>query len=359
MKTFVLSLFIALSQFSFAQNIASFFDYRNYFYVFDNGVNYQAEYLQVKGYKVGGNGVAYIDNSDNFKVFYNGKSYPLADVPPSTYMATDDIIVYYNNKILSVFDNGNATRLPGWATTFVAGDSIVGYFDDISGYYKIYYQGEINILQDVIDVNSPTSFVAGDNIIAYLDINGVLKANYHGKIYDLGTNHTSNYRAGASTIGFMDDYAQTFKVFYDGIIATMENLAPRSMKVADNLIAYVDGNSNFKIFYKGSVYTISTVEPEFYSAVDNVVVFGTTNVNFNIFYKGKIYNLEKQVPTNYQADLNSVAYIDSYGYLKLFSNGETKQVSEIKVTDYTLTKNVLMFRTGLNDLHFYLNGKAY
>jgi hypothetical protein len=360
MKSFFIFLFyLVFLTSAVSQSLAAFSDYRNYLMVFDNGVINQAEYMPVKNYKAGGNSVAYVDNSDNFKVFYKGKAYPLADVAPSNYSATDNLVVYYKDRILSVFDNGVATRLPGWASTYAAGDSIVGFLDENSGYYKIYYRGTITNLPDALDVNNPPNFVAGDNIIAYQNIDGKLKAYYRDQVYDLGTNHTSGYQAGASTVAFMDDYNQAFKVFNDGNIATMESLAPKSMQAGDNLIAYVDANSNFKIFYKGSLFTISSVEPQFYSVADNVVVFGTDYVNFSVFYKGKIYLLEKNTPTNYQKDYNSVAYIDSYGYLKLFSDGETKQVSNIKISDYTLSKNVLMFKTGLNDMHFYLDGKAY
>jgi len=359
MRINIISILIALSSFSHGQNLGAFSDYRNYFYVFDNGINYQVEFMPVKEYKVGGNSVAYIDNSDNFEVFYNGRTYSLADLPPASYNATDNIVVYYRDKILSVFENGKTTRIAGWASNYVVGDSIAGFFDENSGYYKIYYHGEIAFLPDALDVNSPATFTAGDNILAYINNAGRFKAYYRDKVYDLGTNRVSAYKAGASTIGFIDDYIQSFNVFYDGVIATLENLPPKSMQAGDNLIAYVDAGGYFKIFYKGDAYTINTFEPEFYSVTDNVVVYGTENVGFNVFYKGKIYLLDKFIPAKYQQDLNSVAYIDSYGYLKLFNDGQITQVSNIRLTDYTLTKNVLMFRTNLNDIHFFLNGKTY
>lgn len=354
-----LLLFCLMCFSSSSQNLSAFTDYRNYFYVFDDGIQYQAEYMPVKGYKVGGAGVGYIDNVDNFKVFYKGKAYHISDIPPASYAATDNIVVYYRDKILYVFDNGTTTRLPGWVLNYVVGDSIVGYFDENSGYYKIYYNGAVKNLPDVIKVNNPVGFVAGDNIIAYTDISNNFKAYYRGRVHDLGTNNVSGYACGANIIGYYDNYNQAYKVFYEGTIATMENLPPKSMQVGDNLIAYVDANGSFKIFYMGNVFTISSFEPDFYSVTDNIVLYGTAGVSFTVFYKGVIYPLERNLPTNYQIDLNSVAYIDTYGYLKLFNNKQTKQVSNIRVTDYTLTKNVLQFKTGLNDLHFILNGKSY
>ena len=345
---------------AYSQNLSAFSDYRNYFYVFDNG-NLPAlmESLPVKFYQVGGNAVLYADNSDNLKVYYKGNKIDVADFTPAAYVATDNYIVYFNNRILYVFDNGKNQRMPGWVTNYVVGDSIVGFLDENTNQYKVYTNGETIPLPDALDNNSMTSFVAGDNILCYANAQSEQKAFYHNKVYDLGTNHVSKCLAGTSTIGFQDDYSQTFKVFYDGTVATMENQMPKSFQVGDQLIAYIDAQSNFKIFYKGDLITVFNYEPDFYSAVDNVVVFGTENFGFNVFYKGKVYKLESTTPTNFQKDFNSVAYIDQYGYLKMFSDGEIKQVSQIKITDYILNKNVLMYKMNLNDYHFFLNGKDY
>jgi hypothetical protein len=58
-------------------------------------------------------------------------------------------------------------------------------------------------------------------------------------------------------------------------------------------------------------------------------------------------------------DFNSVAYVDKYGYLKIFTDGVTTQASDIRIAKFKLTKNVLMYKMGMYDFHFVLNGKVY
>ncbi len=358
------SLFFYLVAFIFiqnniAQNLGSYTDYMGRFMIFDNGNTTSVESMPVKSVQVGGNAVVYADNSDNFKAYYQGKIYDLADFTPSLCVATDNLVVYSSNKIVSVFDNGNVINLPGWASSYVAGDSIVGFYDSNSSYYKVYYGGSTDPLPDVVDGNSIASFKAGDNILAYLNADGFFKAYFHNQVYDLGTSHVSSYQLGSSIVAYMDEYNMAFKIFYNGNISTLESVAPKSYKAGDQVVAYVDNGGSFKIFYKGDVTTIGSFEPDFYAVEDNVVAFGTENVSFNVFYKGKIYQLETNTPTSYQLDFNSVAYVDKYGYLKIFTDGQTTQASDIKISKFKLTKNVLMFKTGLNDFHFFLNGKAY
>jgi hypothetical protein len=342
-----------------AQNLASFTDYMGRFMIFDNGNISSYETNQVKFSQVGGNCIIYADNSDNFKAYYQGRIYELADFTPSKYQATDNLAIFFSNRIVSVFDNGTVVNLPGWASSYVSGDSIVGFYDLNSSYYKVYYNGTTTELPDVVNSTSITSFKAGDNILAYLNADGLFKAYYHNQVYDLGTSHVSSYQMGSSIVAYMDEYNMAFKVFYDGNSSTLETVAPKSFKAGDQLVAYVDNAGNFKIFYKGDVSAIASFEPDFYTVEDNVVAFGTENVSFNIFYKGKVYQLESNTPANYQLDFNSAAYVDKYGYLKIFTDGETTQASDLKIPKFKLTGNVLMFKTGPYDFHFFLNGKAY
>src|SRR5688572_17426516 len=69
---FILSTICSVS--SLAQ-LAAYTDYRGYFHVFDKGVYHQLEYLPVKSYKVGGNAVAYVDNTNELQIYYNGEKY--------------------------------------------------------------------------------------------------------------------------------------------------------------------------------------------------------------------------------------------------------------------------------------------
>ncbi len=342
-----------------AQNMGCYTDYNGQFMIFDNGNVSSFESMPVKFSQVGGNSIIYSDNSDNFKAYYSGRIYQLADFTPSFYINTDNLAAFFNNKLLSVFDNGKVVNLPGWVSNYSIGDSIVGYFDAGSNYYMVYYAGVTDNLPDVIDKTGAAAVKAGDNILAYMNSSGLFKAFYHNQVYDLGTSHVSGFQVGSSTVAYMDEYNLAFKVFYEGTVYTLETVAPKSFKCGDQVVGYIDNAGNFKVFYQGKTSTIGSYEPDFYAVEDNVMVYGNENVGFNVFYKGQSYQLESNTPTSYQLDFNSVAYTDRYGYLKIFTDGQTTQASDVKIAKFKLMKNVLMYKTGLYDFHFVLNGKVY
>ena len=355
----ICSSFLGYLNTSTAQNLGAYTDYRGYFYIFENGNRIQWETLPVKQTKVGGNSVIYLDNADNLRAYYHGEKVELADFQPALFTNTDNYGAFYNNHMLYVFDNGKTVKMPGWTGYFSIGDSIVGAYDDNATQYNVYYNGELHALPDLVDTTIKNGTVAGDNLLVYRSTDGKLKTYYHNQVFDLGTDHPGSYAAGTSTVAFMDLYSMTFKVFYDGQVATLETQAPKSYKVGDGIIAYVDALNNFKIFYKGNLMTVFTYAPDFYAVKDNVVPFGVDNTGFNVFYKGQLYKLESSSPLSYQYDFNTVAYLDAYGYLKVFSDGVTTPASEVIISKFKLTKNVVMYKTDLNEFNIFLNGQQY
>jgi len=66
-------LFLILNINTSAQNIMAYIDYQGKLQVFEDGVFHQAEYLPVQSFKIGQNCVAYIDNTNEFKIYYQGE----------------------------------------------------------------------------------------------------------------------------------------------------------------------------------------------------------------------------------------------------------------------------------------------
>jgi hypothetical protein len=108
----------------------------------------------------------------------------------------------------------------------------------------------------------------------------------------------------------------------------------------------------------GEVTTVLTYAPLYFDAVDHMVVYGD-NVNFNAFFNGKSIKLESYKPDSYQIDYNGVAYKDKANHLRFFSDGTIKDVTSRIVNTYQLTRNVLMYSTDMDDMHFFSNGKNY
>lgn len=339
------------------QNVGAYFDNRNYFYAFDDGTTKLLETMPIQSYKVGGNCIGYVDNSDGFKVYYKGEIIPLLENRPQYYFATDNMLVYYANQALMVFDNGKQTTLTYYASSYNVGDSLVGFVDQNNSSFNIYSQGYIKKIADNIDGKYISSFKAGDNVFAYTNNVNHLKVFYLFQLFDVENNLPNSYEAGNNTVAYVDGYSQNLKVFYQGHVIVLEKFPPKSYKVSDDIVSYVDNNGYFKIFYAGKTYTISEFEPNYYTTEDNLVVYGDDNY-FNVFYKGIKTVLERYIPKNYQVDFNGIAYIDTYGYLKFFYDGKFQHVCDEKKNSFTLTRNALMFNHGLNEISFFLDGNV-
>ena len=342
----------------FSQGLSAYSDYKNYFYAFDNGVSKQLEYLPVQWYKIGANTIAYLDNSNTFKAYYKGEKITLLDAAPTDYIVNDNMIIYYAGKTLSIFENGTTTLLSGWASNRIIGDSIVGCVDQNASLYKIYYNGQVRSLPDVIDNSSIGSFCAGDNILAYKNMDGYLKIYYRNQIFNTEVFQPSKYLAGANTVAFTNDATQEFNVFYKGAVTTLETQPPVSFTVADDMVAYVDINQNFKVFYNGEKNDLASFAPESYLAKDNILSY-YDNVNFIVFYKGKTYTLTRNIPIGCQMSLNTLAYLDTQGHLNVFYDGKTGSVNNEKINVFQLTGNTIKFSNSMNESHFFGNGQLF
>src|ERR1035437_731731 len=223
MKKIFLFLFFVFHNLLPAQNLSAYLDYKNYFYVFDNGVSKEMEYLPVKWYKVGKNAVVYFDNSNNLKAYYQGDKQDLLFASPTDCWAMDDFIVYFANSSLYVFDKGNIVLLSRFTTDYTIGDSIVSCFDQNTSTYKIYYHGNIFYLpEDVLDATSLKSFMAGDNLLAYINVDGFLKIYYNGHLFNTEANQSPRYKAAANIVAFVNDATREFKVFYKGNVIPLD-----------------------------------------------------------------------------------------------------------------------------------------
>ncbi len=358
-KNLFLFLCLLLTMRLTAQNLNAYTDQvTHYFYIFDDGKLVEAEYLPVTRAVVGGNSVAYVDNSSNFKIYYDGNSNVEADNPPDKFYATDNLIVYDFNKRLSVFDKGKSTMLCSQHGAYSVGDSMVAYYDTIALSLKIYVDGEIKEPEGNYSISPPISVKVGDNIAAYVTYSNHFKVFYHNRAYELENAAPSQYKAGCNTVAYVDKATQNFKVFYHGNLLQLETFAPASFKVGDDLVAYVDNTGNFKVFDRGELKTVQGYEPLYYDLVDHVIVFGDAQ-NFNGYYSGKVTKLETYKPDSYQIDFNSLAYMDHYSKIHYFSEGVVQDVSTSIINSYQLTRNVLMYSTDLEQMHFFYNGKNY
>ncbi len=357
MYLFFTMLLTVFFQSAFGQNLSAYTDYKNYFFAFDNGPNIMLEPQPVISYKIGGNAIAYVNGVENFKAYFKGETYDLLAITPSDYIAADNFIAYYRDMALWVFDNGKRTMLSGYTSFYVAGDSMIGFYDLNSYMLKAYYNGQVTELENMNAQPEFTNVKVGDNILAYVNNAEQFKIFYQYQTLSLESNKPTSYQVGRNIVSYVDGFTQTFKIFYKGMSYTVENTPPTSYVTADDLVAYVTNTGDFKIFYQGQLLKAATMAPSFYEAKDNVLLY-YDNRNFTAFYNGKITTLETYVPASYQKDLNTIAYIDRSGYLQALYNGKQQKISEEKITSFELTGNVLKYNSGVSDVKFFVNGKT-
>ena len=164
-----------------AQNIAAFSDYKKSFFVFDDGKIRQLEYQPVLEFEVGDKCLGYVTNSDHFKVYYNHVDYDLAALVKS-YKVTDNLVSYQVGTQLHVFEDSKKKLLSKFIGNYLAGDSLIAFFDTEFYYFQVYYKGEIITLEDGLLYEDAALFKVGSNILGYIDAFKNFKVFYQGEI---------------------------------------------------------------------------------------------------------------------------------------------------------------------------------
>lgn len=377
--TLLLLLLISISEIkSFAQ-LSAYTNFQNQFMVFDNGMIRKIEYLVPIKYSVGRIAIPYLDNSRNFKIYYNGGSTKINDGFTSNFQVTDNLLTYQNNKALWVWDKGTLMNLSKYCDQFYTGDSLVLFFDGVQKEYRAYYGGEIYPIENFLAANSGDLFTAdttliisnemeiasgqlpsvkvSDNIAGYVNYANQFRIFYHGQIVEQENNLISSFDVGRNTAAYVD-INKTFKIFHKGNTTLIDNFQPYTYSVGDDIVAFVGYDNYFKIFYQDSVYNIGYFQPNF-RVKDNVVAFQDATGYFKVFYKGQVYSLESYYPSDFRIAYNSIVYKNRANMLRMFSEGNIYDVTSADITDWRLDYDVLQYRFGGNMYKLFYKGRTY
>ena len=359
-KLLVVISVLIFSTGSIAQNLnlAAFHNYQRHFVIFDSGEIHDVENLPVQSFQIGGTCVPYVSNAGQLKVYYNGEVQTLTQQLVNQYFTTRNLMVYRLFEQLYVFDNGKQMLLSSNVKDFAVGDSIVAYFNRNRKTSHVYYKGKIHDLENTLVGDPIKDFKASDNIFAYFNNNTKLfKIFYNGQLEEISqTNDLINFKPGRNIVAYEDNSTNTFHVFYKGEIIDLEDFKPKSFKVGDDLVAYIDALDEFKVFANGEVTSLSNFEPEAYYVTDSLVVYSEQEY-LKVFYNGQIYELENFVPESFQIQERTIAYIDLNGWLKAFTAGRQFTVTKDLVKAYKLTYNTILINTMVNTVKIYYEGK--
>jgi len=370
-------LLLSLSGYHSLAQLSCYTNFQNLFMVWDNGMIRQIEYLVPTNYKIGRIAIPYIDNSRNFKIYYNGGSTKINDGFTSNYQVTDNLITFQNANALNVWENGKITNLSKYCQQFYTADSLVLFFEGVQKEFKAYYNGQIypienflastntTTLFDTTAISSDLDIASGqlpsinvsDNIAAYVNYSGQFRIFYQGHIWEQENNTITSFDVGRNTVGYVD-INKAFKIFQNGKTTTIDQFQPYTYATGDNLVAFVGYDNYFKVFYNDSLYTIGYFQPEF-KVRDNMVAFKDANGYFKVFYKGQVYTLETYYPTSYRMGYNSIAYRNSSNVLRLFTAGDIYDVTTADVSDWRLDYDVVQYRFGANMYKVFYKGQTY
>lgn len=356
----ILTVFILFSLSAKSQHLAAFNDNLNKFWAFEAGIFTQLEYLEIQDYQVGGNTITYIDNSGNLKVYALGETTTLLSGNPIKYKATDYLVGYSLYEQLNVFDLNGKQVLSTDCDGYIIQDSLVAWHNRIGQTIQVYYDGKIYTLEDGLIYNPIKYFKSGDNTIAYVqNSTEEFKIFYLGKIIVLEQFVDEIvYEAGRDIVAYVNIPDQALKVFYKGDVQEIETFRPKSFKVGDGIMAYVDNLGKLKLFENGKLTTLSDFEPEFYEIVDKVIVFEEQG-HFKTYCNGEIYIIERYIPQPYIVDFNSIAYLDQNRFVKVFQNCESKTISYEKVKELMMIRDLVIYVEGINKTKIYFNETIY
>ncbi|GAA4454678.1 hypothetical protein [Rurimicrobium arvi] len=343
-----------------AQPLSYYTDVQNQVMVWDNGVIRKIDYLPPMEVKVGRIAIPYIDNSQNFKIYYRGGAQKITAGITNRYQSSDCIVTYLNATSLNVFDRGQIKNLTRLCQAFYAGDSIIVFADGRNQQYSAYYNGNVVPMEGFVADSSIAQIDVQSNIAAYVNFARQFRIFYQGNLFTQEVYPVSSFKAGRNTVAYVDAGNQ-FKVFNNGNTQILEPFPPVSYSVGCDMVAYVSVDGNFNIFHKGKVYKIGYFRPD-YTVTDFVCLYSDPSGYSKVFQDGNITTLEPYMPSNYRVQYHSVAYFDRTNVLKLYSNGEVYEVtSSLSPGDNTWSLNydVIMYQVGTNLFKFYYQGTEY
>lgn len=305
---------------------------------------------------------AYINAREEFYVFDNGAVNRLEAIKPLTYKVGRGAVAYIDNaRNFKIYRDGNVTAISDLFTTeFEVSDNLILYKN--SKIISVIDGSDVVLLSRLCD-----RYAMGDSIVLFYDINrSTFNSYYHGKITELETFLSLDETDFAfdstvkvsDNIGAYINYNEQFKVFYDNQVETLENQRVKEFKLGRNTLAYIDINNQFKIFHKGQTYTIDPFAPKSFMVGDDVVAFYGNDGNFNIFHDGSLHKIGYYEP-DYKVSDRVVAFADPNGYFKAFYDGKEIMIDNYYPENYNISYNSIAYVNKANMLRMFSKGKVY
>ncbi len=138
------------------------------------------ESFKPKSFQVGYEKVAYIDNTETFKMFDNGQTYTISNFAPDNYILKDNILAYEQQGRLYVFYKGNNICVENYIpSSYQISDNAIVYVDT-NGYLKILEEGN----RAALTYERVNEYKVLRNVVIYNQGVNTTKVYYEGKTYE-------------------------------------------------------------------------------------------------------------------------------------------------------------------------------
>ena len=350
--------FLIASISSISQGLTAYERYNGDFVVFDHGVKKTLELQQIQRYSTGGKYIPYIDNIGYFNIYFNGKSNEIMYGPNIEFITSDNLLTYFFNDQLWVYDNGEKSLLTVWYESFKASDDIIAYLDNNTNKFMVYTSGVTHELEEVLTGVNDIDYQVGENIVAY-NFQDQFKVFINGTSYEITFNNTpGSYKTGKNTIAYTDAQNESFHVFYKDQTYILEEFLPAWYKVADDMVVYEDQLGVLKIFYKGEVSVLSNLDATSIKLTDNICSFIEQGV-FKVFINGNIKELEFFEPSLLIIENNVITYVDQQGQLIQYNGISKKILTSDLASNISANIDVFSYVNRIGRTKIYYQGEIY
>jgi hypothetical protein len=337
--------------------VSAYKDYRNYLFAFSEGISRQIDSRPVRTYKSRGDKVVYVDVNNNLMLWQNDIKTNLGDATSIKFLLTDELLIYTTYDMLAVADSDKTTNLTYFFKEYDYNAGMVAFTDQNIGLLKAYTNGKVIEVEATL-IGKLGKFKVGENILAYINSSDSFKIYYNNELYSIDNLSPDRFLSGKNLVAYIEGSTKYLNVFYKGKVFVLEEFEPISFQVGDEAIAYVTNENSFKVFQSGKLLKVESYAPSMYAVRDNTVLFFFNN-ELQILQNGVRFVLDQFAPLNYQMSQDRIAWQDQAKRLYIFADGKTKLVTTETITAYELNGDILRYDVPDGTSRIYYKGKTY
>ncbi len=180
----------------------------------------------------------------------------------------------------------------------------------------------------VILLTLSSEFLSAQQLAAYEDVRGYFFVFDDGRTEQLESLPVKEYRVARNFLIWVNNVGQ-FKMYEDGYVKVLREVAPRQYATSDHLMAYELGGQLF-VYERNRSRNISNFASNFILG-DSVIAYFDFNQGLNVYYNGRGRNLEvfDVRPDQIEVGKNLVGYVDNIGQFTVYWAGEKYELEHL------------------------------